>query len=64
MDESIVVILALTFRVFLVGGFLLILPKITRKGLLFGTYVGEASTDREAARLLLRDWSRGCVYLP
>lgn len=63
MGEAIVVNLFLTARVLLVGGFLLILPRITRKGLLFGTYVGEASVDREAARRLLSEWSRGCVFL-
>ena len=36
MDESIVVILALTFRVFLVGGFLLILPKTLERRQLIG----------------------------
>jgi hypothetical protein len=63
MGEVVVVNLFLTIRVLLVGGFLLILPRITRKGLLFGAYVGEASADRDAARQLLRDWSRGCVML-
>jgi len=63
MGEAIVVNLALTFRVLIVGGFLLLLPRITRKGLLFGTYVGEASADRDAARTILGDWSRGCVIL-
>jgi hypothetical protein len=63
MGEAIVVNVALTVRVLLVGGFLLILPRITRKGLLFGTYVGEWSADREAARGLLRKWSSGCVKL-
>lgn len=63
MGEAIVVNIALTVRVLLVGGFLLILPRITRKGLLFGTYVGEAPADRDAARLILSEWSRGCVFL-
>ncbi len=63
MGEAIVVNLALTFRVLIVGGFLLLLPRITRKGLLFGTYVGEASADRDAARMILGDWSRGCVFM-
>jgi uncharacterized membrane protein len=46
-----------------VGGVLLILPRITRKGLLFGAYVGEALADQEAARRLLGGWYRGCVAL-
>jgi hypothetical protein len=63
MGEAMVVNLFLTVRVLLVGGFLLILPYITRKGLLFGTYVGEASADRDAARMILSAWSRGCVFV-
>ena len=40
VTEAIIANLALVFRVFLVGGFLLILPHITRRGLFFGAYVG------------------------
>ncbi len=61
--EAFIPNLALTLRVLLVGGFLLILPHITRKGLLFGAYIGEASTGSDAARRLLRSWRRGCVIL-
>lgn len=49
MTETVVVELFLTLRVFLVGGILLILPRITRKGLLFGVYVGEEVVEGEAA---------------
>ena len=63
MGEAIVVSLFFTVRVLLVGGFLLILPRITRKGLLFGAYIGEATADRDVARMVKSDWSRGCVYL-
>lgn len=63
MSEAVVVNLFLTFRVLLVGGILLILPRITRKGLLFGAYVGEALADRDVARRLLGSWYRGCVIL-
>jgi hypothetical protein len=63
MDEADVVNLALTVRVLLVGAILLSLPRITRKGLLFGTYIGEALADREAARRLVGRWDVGCAIL-
>lgn len=63
MTEAAVANLALGFRVLLIGGFLLVLPRITRKGLLFGAYVGEGLVDRNASRRLLSTWYRGCVLL-
>jgi len=63
MTEPIVVNLFLTVRVCLVGGILLILPRIVRKGLVFGTYVGEAVADGDAVRSIRRSWNRGCVML-
>jgi hypothetical protein len=63
MSEAVVVNLFLTVRVLVVGGVLLILPRIIRKGLLFGAYVGEALADRDAARRLRGSWYRGCVIL-
>jgi len=63
MTETVVVELFLTLRVFLVGGILLILPRITRKGLLFGVYVGEEVVEGEAALGIRRSWSRGCGLL-
>jgi len=63
MGEAAVVNLFLMLRVLLVGGIFLILPHITRKGLLFGVYVGEAFADRAEARRLLGDWHRGFVIL-
>ena len=63
MNESVVVYLFLTVRVLLVGGVFLFLPRVTRKGLLFGSYVGEALTNRDEVRRLLRGWSIGCVIL-
>ena len=63
MTEATVANLALGLRVLLVGGFLLILPRITRKGLLLGAYVGEALVDRNAFRRLLSNWYLGCVIL-
>jgi Family of unknown function (DUF5808) len=63
MSEAAIANLALAFRVLLVGGILLLLPRITRRGLLFGAYVGEALADRDAARRLRGSWYRGCVIL-
>lgn len=63
MGETIVVNLFLWVRVFLVGGIFILLPRITRKGLLFGVYVGEEFSDGVAARELLRAWDRGCAVV-
>lgn len=63
MTEAAIANLALAFRVLLVGGILLLLPRLTRKGLLFGAYVGEAQADRDGARRLRGSWYRGCVML-
>jgi len=63
MTEAVVVNLFLTARVILVGGILIALPSITRKGLLFGAYVGETLADRDAAQQLRHSWYIGCVIL-
>jgi len=63
MTETIFVNLFLTIRVFLIGGFLLILPRIMRKGLLFGVYVGEAVAVGSAGQKLVRSWRQGCVLV-
>ena len=63
MSEAVFVNLFLTARVFLVGGILIALPSITRKGLLFGAYVGETAADRDAAQQLRHGWYIGCVIL-
>lgn len=60
MSEVIVVNLFLWVRVFLVGGIFILLPRITRKGLLFGVYVGEEFAEGDEARGVLRAWDRGC----
>jgi uncharacterized membrane protein len=59
MREPTIMNLILTFRVLLVGGLLFILPRITRKGLLFGVYVGEECAAGEEGRRLLRRWGLG-----
>lgn len=63
MSEAAVVNLFLTVRVLLVGGILLALPHIGRKGLLFGIYIGEALHDGRAADGVRSAWRRGCVVL-
>ena len=61
MTEAVVINLFLTLRVLLVGGILLALPHITRKGLLFGVYVGEEFGGTESGGQLLRSWHLGCL---
>ncbi len=63
MTEAAVVNLFFTVRVFVVGGILLILPSITRKGLVFGAYVGETMAEQGAAQSLRASWYLGCVML-
>ena len=63
MSEAMVVNLFFTVRVFLVAGLLLLLPRIIRKGLLFGVYVGEEVAMGSAAEQLQRFWRRGCLCL-
>jgi uncharacterized membrane protein len=41
-----------------VAGFALLYPRVVRKGLLFGVYVGEETSEGEAARELTRSWNR------
>lgn len=62
-SEALVVSLFFVFRVLLVGGILLALPRIQRKGLLFGVYVGETVAEGAERRRLLRDWLRGVLAL-
>jgi len=61
MDRAVVIMLFFVVRVFLVGGILFALPRIARKGLLFGVYVGEAFAGSDEARAVRRSWDRGCV---
>lgn len=48
-------------EVALIGGFMLLYPRIARKGLLFGVYVGEERSRSEEARSITRAWYRGMV---
>jgi uncharacterized membrane protein len=43
----------------LVWGFALLYPRVVRKGLLFGVYVGEATSEGEAALAITRGWNLG-----
>lgn len=63
MTEAAVVNAFFTFRVFLVGGILLAFPRISRKGLMFGTYLGEEEVDGTAAGKLMRSWDIGCAMV-
>jgi uncharacterized membrane protein len=63
MNEAMYVNFFTVLRAVLIGGILLIIPHITRKGLLFGTYVGEELAAGGEARSLKRRWYRGCVLL-
>ncbi|MFH1765477.1 MAG: hypothetical protein ABIF09_14915 [Gemmatimonadota bacterium] len=63
MREPVVVNLFLTVRVLLVGGILLVLPRISRKGLLFGVYVGEEFVKGDGVRKLLGRWRRACLIV-
>jgi len=63
MSEAAVINLFTVARVLLVGGLLLIFPLITRKGLMFGVYVGEEFAEGNAARRIARRWYLGCLTL-
>lgn len=43
----------------IVGGFYFLFPRIARRGLLFGVYVGEEASKSEAARRITRSWYLG-----
>jgi uncharacterized membrane protein len=53
---SLLVIIAIT------GGFYFLFPRISRKGLLFGVYVGEEAFGSEEARRITRSWYRGMTF--
>lgn len=63
MTEAVFVNIATVVRVLLIGGALLFLPQVTRKGLLFGVYVGEAAMAEPAAQSLRRKWRIDCCWL-
>jgi uncharacterized membrane protein len=50
--------LLLTFETALAGGLTLLVPRITRRGLLFGVYVGEDNWRSDGARRITARWYR------
>lgn len=60
-DRAILWILGL--ETLLAGGFYLLLPRITRRGLLFGVYVGEEAAAGERARRLTAAWTRAMAIV-
>lgn len=61
-DEAVVVMMFFTVRVLLVGAIAWAFPRISRKGLMFGTYLGEEHAEA-TRRELLRAWTRGTVVI-
>lgn len=61
MNETILVNVFLMIRVTIVGGVLLVIPHITRKGLLFGVYVGEEVVKGRPGQQLLQSWRHRCL---
>jgi uncharacterized membrane protein len=51
----------LLLELVVVGGFMLLYPRIARAGLLFGVYVGEERSRSDAARAITRAWYRGMI---
>ena len=51
----------LFLQVVIVGGSLLIQPYVTRRGLLFGVYVGEERWGGDQARAITRQWMTGML---
>jgi uncharacterized membrane protein len=54
-----ILLATMLFENLLVGGFALLYPRVVRKGLLFGAYVGEETFDGEDAKDITRGWNRG-----
>ena len=57
--ERDIVWIALVVLLGVVGGFYFLLPRISRRGLLFGVYVGEAASRSAEALSITRSWYRG-----
>ncbi len=58
--EVLVVNLFLLLRVLLVGGMFILFPRITRRGLFFGVYMGEEFPGSDQAKSILRTWDKSC----
>ncbi len=61
MGEVMVVNLFLLVRVLLVGGIFIFYPRITRRGLFFGVYVGEEFPGSDLAGSILKTWDKSCL---
>lgn len=59
--ESRLLWIVLAAQLVVVAGILLVLPRIMRRGLLFGVYVGEERAGGDEARRITRGWYRGTV---
>jgi uncharacterized membrane protein len=60
METQIVWVIMLVLIV-IGGGFYFLFPRISRRGLLFGVYVGEEVSQGEEARRITRTWYRGML---
>lgn len=63
MSEAAVVNLFFIFRVFLVGAIAYVMPRVTRKGLLFGAYVGKEVAEGKEGRRVLAWWDQGTLFV-
>lgn len=59
--ETKIFFLVMLIEIALIGGIFLLYPRIARKGLLFGVYVGEKASDGEEAHRITRSWYRGML---
>ena len=53
--------LMMIVEVIVIGGLMLLYPRITRRGLLFGVYVGEDRSAGAEARRIIAGWNRGAL---
>ena len=56
MTDSFMVWIVLIIETLVAGGFTLLIPRVTRRGLLFGVYVGEQQSGGDEARAITRGW--------
>jgi hypothetical protein len=49
------------FEALLIAGMFLLYPRIARRGLLFGVYVGEERSGGEEAQQIARGWQTGII---
>jgi uncharacterized membrane protein len=56
MTTELVLLLVVVGELVVMGAIMLILPRVTRRGLLFGAYVGPELAAGEAARRITRSW--------